>query len=188
VEGQPPLALAIVDPVPGGPRLLADRRVGLYFTGGVGVLGAREAFDDPLGWSWRASSGRFIWGTDYRLSLRHRDVSGGSVSNNGISLLGDVQWQPWRGPGLYLEGGACVGGQRTMPGVDNAGIGVFPRVSAGIVLGAGRMPSETLFQVVRPPSAQHRFALRFGYEQWFRTGEGLGAHGVQASIEVLLAP
>jgi hypothetical protein len=187
VEGQPPLAVAIIDPVPGGPRWQGPSRSGSYLTVGFGALGTRGGFYDPIGSSWRGSSGRFIWGFDYRVSLRNRGVTGGSIWDTGISLLGDGQWQIWRGFALYLEGGTFFGDEVT-PGVDRGSLVIFPRASAGLVIGGGQMPGETLFPVARSPSAQRRVALRFGYEQWFRTGEGLGARGVQLSVEALLAP
>jgi hypothetical protein len=187
VQGQPPLAVVIADPVPGGPRWTAPPRgLAMYLTGGTGVLGAHHEFYDPAGVSWRGSSGRFIWGIDYRLTARHRELAGGSLGDFGFSMLGDVQWQPWHLPGLYLEGGAFLADERS--GGRSRGEVLLPRVSAGLVLGGGRMPPETLFPVQRPPSAQRRAAARIGYTQWFNTGDGWGAGGIELSIEAMTLP
>ena len=119
-DGDAALELAIVDPVPGGPRWKADQ---LLFT--VGVAGTLSTFQTgtragpsdlavaPLGLELLFNRSRFFWGFGARYEILYREAIAGGPLGWGLSSFATVGVLPWRFPvGFYGQAGYLIGAER----------------------------------------------------------------------------
>jgi hypothetical protein len=199
VEGAAPLELAVVDPVPGGPRWGLPRRPWAAYLGGA----LSAIADDNTNTSALApfcldvmwAQDRLVWGIGGRFEWLERDAFAGGPPAFGVSPILTVGWMPWRLPlGVYATLGEFFGEQSApaaYAALDrSSGHGLLlPRAGAGLLLGAGRrLASSGPLPIERPMSVLRRAFFRLGYEQWFELGSPAGRGSIQLLIEAAVGP
>lgn len=190
VDGQPPLEVAIADPVAGGPRWRQSSPVaGSYFSSSFVDLGSTRNISviEPFAFAYRRSFGRLVLGLTESWTYIHQDALAAGPPASGLSLLAHVSWQPWHWPvAPYVQAGAFGGAQappRAYHGsVDWVGL---PRIGAGLLfMGGARLGSAGPLPFERPLSPQHRVGIRIGYARWFNMGTAGGEDGIEFAFEL----
>jgi hypothetical protein len=196
VEGGAPLELAVVDPVPGGPRWSSSSRPWAVYLGGslsdltgATSAGAVAPFCVDVMWA----RDRLVWGIGGRFEWLQQDGFGGTLAY-GVSPILTVGWMPWRFPiGAYATLGEFFGNQPppaayTVDGSRGHGLSL-PRAGAGLLLAAGRrLAGSGPLPIERPLSTLRRFSARVGYEQWFELDSAVGRGSLLVLIEAAVGP
>jgi hypothetical protein len=199
VEGAAPLELAVVDPVPGGPRWDLRRRLwAAYLGGGLSAIADQTTNITavaPFCLDVMSAQDRLIWGVGGRFEWLDRDAFASGPPAYGVSPIVTVGWMRWRMPiGAYATFGAFFGEQSppaayaTLDRSSGHGL-LLPRAGAGLLLGVGpRLGSSGPLPIERPLSVLRRALLRVGYEQWFELGSPAGRGSIQLLIEAAVGP